>query len=91
MHKEIYEALQNFSEGFRKFELKTAMEFDTIYAMRFYELLSGKTDPITYSIDNLKIMFQLENKYKLTTDFIRRVIEPAQKGLAEKDSVFIHV
>ena len=84
LHKEIYDALQNFSEGFRKFELKTAMEFDTIYAMRFYELLSGKTDPITYSIDNLKIMFQLENKYKLTTDFIRRVIEPAQKGLAEK-------
>lgn len=84
LQKEIYDALLNFSEGFRKYELKTAMEFDTVYAMRFYELLSGKTEPITYSIENLKIMFQLENKYKETKDFIRRVIEPAQKELSEK-------
>jgi plasmid replication initiation protein len=84
LHKEIFDALQDFSQGFRRIELKTAMEFDTVYAMRFYELFSGKKDPITYSIDNLKIMFQLEKKYKETKDFIRRVVEPAQKELAEK-------
>jgi len=84
LHKEIYEAILNFSKGFRKFELKTAMEFESVYAMRFYELLSGKSDPITYSVDDLKIMFHLEDKYKETKDFIRRVVEPAQKELSEK-------
>ena len=39
------------------------MKFESTYAMRFYELLSGQTKPIMYSIDNLKIMFQVEDKY----------------------------
>lgn len=81
---EIFDAILNFAKGFRKFELKTAFEFETVYAMRFYELLSGKTDPITYSVTDLKIMFRLEDRYKLTTDFIRRVIEPAKKELDAK-------
>jgi plasmid replication initiation protein len=82
---EIFEAILNFSKGFRKYELKTAFEFESIYAMRFYELLSGKEgETITYSLNNLKIMFQIEYKYKLTTDFIRYIIMPAQKELKEK-------
>lgn len=85
IHKEIYNALLDFSKGWRKYELKTAMEFESVYSMRFYELLSGKEgDYVTYKVEDLKIMFQLENKYKLTTDFIRRVIEPAQEELKEK-------
>lgn len=81
---EIFDAILKFSKGFRKFELKTAFEFESIYAMRFYELLSGKTTPITYALQDLKIMFKLEDKYKLTVDFIRRVIEPAQSELKAK-------
>lgn len=82
---EIYDAIFKFSKGYRKFEFKTAMEFDTVYAMRFYELLSGKEgDCITYKVDDLKIMFQLQDKYKETKDFIKRVVEPAQKELKEK-------
>lgn len=84
LHKEIYDSLLNFSKGFRQYELKTAMEFESVYSMRFYELLSGKSDPITYRMDDLKIMFHLEEKYKATKDFIRRVVEPAQKELAQK-------
>ena len=84
LHEEIYQAILNFSKGYRKFELKTAFSFESSYTMRFYELLSGKTTAITYKVDDLKIMFKLENKYKLTVDFIRYVIEPAQKELKEK-------
>lgn len=84
LHKEIYSAILNFAKGFRKIELKTAFNFESVYTMRFYELLSGKTTPITYSLSNLKIMFKIENKYKLTTDFIRYIIMPAQKELKAK-------
>lgn len=85
LQKEIYEAILNFSKGFRKFELKIAMSFDSVYSMRFYELLSGKEgQDITYSIEHLKIMFKIEDKYRLTTDFIRKIIEPAKRELAKK-------
>ena len=84
IHSEIYETILNFSKGFRKFELATAMEFNTIYAMRFYELFSGNKSPITYTIDHLKIMFKVEGRYKQVNDFIKRVIEPAKKELDEK-------
>ena len=81
LREEIIEAFLDFSKGFKKFELKTAMEFESTYSMRFYELLSNQKTPINYSIDTLKEMFQIENKYKLTTDFLRYVIEPAKKEL----------
>ena len=81
INPKIVSAFLDFSKGFSKYELVTAMKFESIYAMRFYELLSGQKKPIIYSIDNLKIMFQIEDKYKLTADFFRYVIEPAKKEL----------
>lgn len=77
----LMDAFLNFSKGYRKFELKTAMSFDSVYSMRFYELFSGKSQPITYSIIELKEMFKIETKYKLVADFLRYVIKPAQKEL----------
>ena len=81
IHKEIYQAILDFSSGYRKYELATAMKFNSIYAMRFYELLSGKKDPITYPVSELKKMFQIENKYKLMADFTRFVVNAAKKEL----------
>lgn len=84
LQPKIYEAILNFSKGYRKYELKTAMSFDSQYAMRFYELFSGQKKPLIYTIENLKIMFGLEAKYKLTADFIRYVVEPARTELNAK-------
>ena len=81
LREEIIQAFLDFSKGFKKYELKTAIEFESVYSMRFYELLSNQKTPINYSIDTLKEMFQIENKYKLTADFLRYVIEPAKKEL----------
>ena len=81
LRDEIVQAFLNFSKGFKKYELKTAMEFESTFSMRFYEILSNQKTPINYSIDNLKEMFNISNKYKLTADFFRYVIEPAKKEL----------
>ncbi|BAG84059.1 replication initiation protein [Candidatus Azobacteroides pseudotrichonymphae] len=81
LHEEVYEALLDFSKGYRKYELKTAMAFNSIYSMRFYELLSGQKKPLTYSIEDLKAMFRLEKKYKDVGVFRSRVIDPAQREL----------
>lgn len=84
LDKLIYDVLLDFSKGFRKFELRTALEFESIYAMRFYELMSGQKTPIEYGIETLKEMFEIHNKYKLNADFFRYVIDIAQKELNEK-------
>lgn len=81
INPKIVDAFLDFSKGFSKYEFATAMQFESIYAMRFYELLSGQKKPIIYSIDNLKIMFNLEDKYNKINDFIKRVIIPAKKEL----------
>ena len=80
----IWDVILNFAKGFRKFELKTAMEFKNRYAMRFYELFSGQKTPIVYSIQDLKLMFKIENQYKQINDFFKRVIIPAKKELDKK-------
>ena len=50
-------------------------------------MLAGQTDPIAYSIESLRKEFQLEEKYRLTKDFIRRVIESAKQELDSKSPV----
>lgn len=88
--KMINDALIDFSKGFKKYELKVAMEFESTYSMRFYEILSNQKKPINYTIETLKDMFQISNKYKLTADFIKRIIEPAKKELDEKSPYTFH-
>lgn len=81
VHKLFWEAILDYRSGYRKFDVKRAIALKSVYAIRFYELMSGKTDPITYTVENLKIMFAINDKYKLTADFVRYVIEPAKKEL----------
>lgn len=81
----IYNALMDFSKGYRKYELVTAMSFQSEYSMRFYELFSNQSKPINYSIDGLKEMFKISDKYVgRPADFLRFVVEPAKKELDEK-------
>lgn len=80
----IYSALVDFSKGYKKYELQTAMQFESVYAMRFYELMSGQKEPIEFKIETLKEMFSIADKYKRVNDFIRFVLDVAKKELDEK-------
>jgi len=57
------------------------MQFDSVYAMRFYELMSGQKTPICYSIDHLKEMFQINNKYERVNDLKKYVLDIAKREL----------
>ncbi len=81
----IAECFMDFSKGYRKYELATAMLFQSEYSMRFYELFSNQAKPINYGIDTLKEMFGISDKYiGRPADFIKRVVIPAKKELDEK-------
>jgi len=84
LQPEIVNAFLSFQKGYRKYVFEIAMNFDSIYAMRFYELFSNKFEPITYSIETIKEMFQISDKYKLVADFRRKVLDRAKKELDKK-------
>lgn len=83
--EEVWRMILDYSQGYRKFELEKAMKMRSTYSLRLYELISGKTEPITYSIAQLRAMFDIGKKqYALTKDFIARTIDSAK---AELDKV----
>lgn len=83
----VWDVLLDFSKGFSRYNLEIAFRLESVYAMRFYEMMSSQKEPITYSIETLRKEFRLENKYSLTKDFIRRVIISAKMELDEKSPV----
>ena len=83
---EIWKCILDFTKGYRKYELITAMQFKSVYAMRFYELMAGQTKPLFVPLegsDGLRERFGLQKKYKLTADFRRYVLDAAKKELDE--------
>lgn len=81
VNKEVWQLILDYSKGYRKFELQKALECKNVYSMRFYELISGKTEPINYTMEYLKKMFKVEKTYKANADFIKHVIDIAKKEL----------
>lgn len=78
---EVWQAMFDFSMGWRKFELTKALKLKSTYSVRLYQLLSMQEKPISYSLDNLKKMLGVENKYPRPIDFIKRIIIPAKEEL----------
>lgn len=83
VYDDIWKCILNFTKGYKKYELATAMSFKSVYSMRFYELLSGQKTPLSFSLDDLRERFKLKNKYKLVHDFEEKVLKVAQKELDE--------
>lgn len=82
----VWNIILDFTKGYRKYELKTTMQFKSVYSMRFYELFSGQKKPLNYPIGELRKMLCLEKKFKAIADLERYVLEPAQKELDESSS-----
>lgn len=77
----FFEVMYNFSLGYKNYDLETALTLPTPFAVRMYVLLNNQTRPITWSVEKLKEMFGVSDKYTQTADFIKKVIEPARKAL----------
>ena len=83
---DIWKCLLDFTRGYRKYELVTAMRFKSVYAMRFYELLSGQARPMFVSLEGpggLRERFCLQGKYERVNDFKRKVLDVAKAELDE--------
>ena len=87
VNSRVWDVLLDFSRGFSRYDLEVAFSLESPYSMRFYEMMSGQTSPITYSIEDLKREFLLEDKYTYTKDFLRRVVDSAKSELDRKSPV----
>ena len=80
---DIWRCLLDFTKGYRKYELVTAMQFKSVYSMRMYELMSGQKRPLEFTFEDLKVRFGVKDKYKLVGHFKTRVLDIAKKELDE--------
>lgn len=80
---DIWRCLLDFTKGYRKYELVTAMQFKSVYSMRMYELMSGQKRPLEFTFEDLKKRFGVKDKYKLVGHFKTRVLDIAKKELDE--------
>lgn len=81
VNRNIWNAMLDFSKGFRKYELETAVKLHGKYSLRIYKLVSKQTEPISYLIDDLRRMWGLTDKYKKVDDFVKNTIEVAKREL----------
>ena len=87
VNAKVWDVLLDFSRGFSRYDLEVAFALESPYSMRFYEMLSGQETPLRLSIDSLRKEFKLEDKYPMTKDFIKRVVDSAKSELDEKSPV----
>lgn len=80
---DIWRCILNFTKGYKKYELVTAMSFKSVYSMRFYELLSGQKTPLSFSIEDLLERFKLKGQYKRISNLEEKILKVAQKELDE--------
>ena len=81
VNRNIWRAMLDFSKGFRKYELETAVKLRGKYSLRIYKLVSKQSEPITYSITDLRKMWGLTVKYKKVDDFIKNTVVAAKEEL----------
>ncbi len=79
-----WRAFLDFSKGFRKFDQNVLKRLTRICSRRIYKLISNQKNPISYSIDRLRWMLKMEDKYPDTNDFLKRTVDSAKKELDEQ-------
>lgn len=81
VNEETWNAILDFSKGFRRYDLEAASSLRKPCSLRLFRLLSNQKYPITYTIRQLREMWNMEDKYENTNNFIRRTIDAAKKEL----------
>lgn len=75
---DVAKHLSELSERFTKYNIKDAIQLRSVYAIRIYETivsLKGYKNNFYLSIETIREMFDLKDKYKLTADLKRNVIQ----------------
>lgn len=88
--EETWSQILDMGKGYTRYSLLTAKKLDDVVAIRLFQLLSNTSEPLTFSLERIKGILGLQDKYvNNPTGFIRRVIEPAEQEIKEKCPFFV--
>ena len=82
VNRSTWEAILDFSKGYRRYDLLVASRLKSVYALRMYKIISNQKNPISFSIAQLKEMWGVQDKYPKNKDFIKNIAN-AKKELDE--------
>ena len=85
-HEKVVPLLSDLKASFTQFILSDVADFSSIYSYRVYQLIMRykSTGYVNISLDDLRFMLMLMDKYPLTADFKRWVIDAAIDEINEK-------
>ncbi|MGP5176491.1 replication initiation protein [Psychrobacter immobilis] len=85
-HEKVVPLLSDLKASFTQFLIKDVADFSSIYSYRIYQLMMRykSTSYVKISLDDLRFMLMLMDKYPLTADLKRWVIDTAVDEINEK-------
>lgn len=81
VNETTWASILDLSKGFRRYSLQVASSLKKSASVRLFRLICYQRSPITYTVQRLREMWCLEEKYKDTNDFVKRTVEAAKEEL----------
>ena len=80
----------DLAKGFTRYSIDVAFNSDSVYTMKIYQLISHWKDikEKYFSLQELRELLQVEEKYPKILELKRRVLDPAKRELKEKADVW---
>lgn len=88
IHRSLWLALLDFSKGWRKLDIVSLLKIRRPTTMVLYFLISRQSSPQIYNSATLRNILHLGPGYEKRSNFIARVLRPAQEELALCDTTF---
>ena len=90
IHKSIALELIKSTSGLTSLAENIIYNTNNSHTQKIYEIISHWKDQevISFTLEEFKTKLSIENKYKNTTELVRRVIKPAEKELKEIGDVY---
>ena len=85
-HERVVPLLSDLKASFTQFLLNDVADFSSIYSYRIYQLMMRykSTGYVKISLNDLRFMLMLMDKYPLTADLKKRVVDTATDEINEK-------
>jgi plasmid replication initiation protein len=85
--------LSNLKDGgFTKYRIEMIAKIKSVYAIRFYEILlseAWKKKDYELNIEDLRVMFQLNNEYERIFDFKKYVVDPSINSINKHTDISV--
>ena len=88
VHRSLWLALLDFSRGWRNLNLSTLQNIKRPTTVLIYFIIAGQSSAKTYNLVQFRNYLKLSDSYNKKSNFIDRILKPAQQELQNADTNF---